>query len=145
MKYLAFFFFWVVTVYYVWNGKDFYNKKEWAGFVKKFIAVLVGIVLLAFVLKGVVLIIPGFSNDLAGDLMEEIGVSFIFILGMKYMIVMICTLFSGIMDFHKKYNADNYTRFSPAVSKLVPGMLIFAKCVVSLGSIVIYYGIWLAN
>lgn len=145
MKILACFFFWIITVYYVWNGKDFYNNKEWAGFGKKFISVLAGIVVLAFVLKGLVLIVPGFSNGLAGDLMEEIGLSFIFILGMKFMIIMICTLFSGIVGFHEKYNADNYARFSPVASKLVPGMLIFAKCVVSLGSVVIYYGIWLAN
>ncbi|THD35003.1 hypothetical protein ERD80_15260 [Pantoea sp. R102] len=145
MKILAFFFFRIVTVYYVWNGKDFYNNKEWAGFGKMFISVLAGIVVLAFVLKGLVLIVPGFSNGLAGDLMEEIGVSFIFVLGMKFMIIMICALFSGIVAFQEKYNADNYARVSPATSKLVPGMLIFAKCVVSLGSIVIYYGIWLAN
>lgn len=28
MKFIAFLFFWIVTVYYVWNGKDFYNKKN---------------------------------------------------------------------------------------------------------------------
>ncbi|PZL93294.1 hypothetical protein CKF43_13600 [Pantoea graminicola] len=145
MKFIAFLFFWVVTVYYVWNGKDFYNKQEWAGFGKKFIGVLAGIVVLAFFLKGLVFVVPGFSNNLAGDLMEEIGISFIFILAIKFMIIMICTLFSGIVGFHKKYNADNYARFSPVADKLVPGMLIFAKCIVSLGSIVIYYGIWLAN
>ncbi|WP_312546327.1 hypothetical protein [Pantoea eucalypti] len=145
IKFIAFLFFWIVTVYYVWNGKDFYNKKEWAGFGKKFVGVLVGIVVLAFALKGLVLAIPGFSNDFAGDLMEEIGISFIFILGIKFMIIMICTLFIGVVGFQKKYNADNYARISPTASKLVPGMLIFAKCVVSLGSIVIYYGIWLAN
>ncbi|WP_417878439.1 hypothetical protein [Vibrio sp.] len=145
MKFIAFLFFWTVTVCYVWNGKDFYNKKEWSSFSKKFIGVLIGIVVLAFFLKGLVLVIPGFSNDLAGDLMEKIGASSIFILGMKFIIIMICSLFSGIVDFHKKYNADNYARFSPTASKLVPGMLIFAKCVVSLGSILIYYGIWLSN
>lgn len=68
MKILACFFFWIVTVYYVWNGKDFYNNKEWAGFGKMFISILAGIVVLAFVLKGLVLIVPGFSNGLAGDL-----------------------------------------------------------------------------
>lgn len=145
MKFLAFLFFWIATVCYVWDGKDFYNKKEWAEFGRKFIGVLIGIIVFAFVLKGLVFVIPGFSNALAGDLMEKVGISFIFIIGMKYMIVMICTLFRGIVGFHKKFNADNYTRFSAAASKLVPGMLFFAKCVVSLGSMVIYYGVWLAN
>ncbi|WP_338560836.1 hypothetical protein [Erwinia sp. E_sp_B04_7] len=145
MNVIAFLFFLAVAVYYVWNGKDFYKKKDWVGLGKKFIAVLIGVVILAFVLKGLVEIIPGFSNNTAGDLMEKIGMSFIMVLGMKFLIVMLCAIFSRIMDFHRIYNAKNYQKFSPLTIKVAPALLIVAKCIVSLGSVVIYYGIWLAH
>lgn len=145
MEIIAFLFFLIITLYYVWNGKDFYNKSEWTAFGKKFIAVLVGVVIMAFVLKGLVAIIPGFTNNSAGNLMEEIGMSFIFILGMKFVIIMLCAIFSNVIGFHRNYNTDNYKKFSPLTNKLAPGLLIFAKCIVSLGSVVIYYGIWFTH
>jgi hypothetical protein len=97
------------------------------------------------VLKGLAAIIPGFTRDAAGDLMEELGASLLFIWGMRFILVALCNIFGNIMDFHKKYNADNYREFSPTTSKLAPGLFIFSKVILSLGSIVIYYGIWLAN
>ncbi len=77
--------------------------------------------------------------------MEALGVSLVFIWGMRFMLVALCNVFGAIMDFHKKYNAENYRRFSPAINKLTPGLFIFSKVILSLGAIVIYYGIWLAN
>lgn len=106
MKLIAFLFFWLFSVYYIWNGKDFYNKSEWVGFGKKFVGVLIGIVVFAFILKGLVAVVPGFTNDAAGDLMEEVGMSFIFIFGTKFVILMLCAIFSKIMGFHRNYNAE---------------------------------------
>ncbi len=145
MKVGAFLFFLIATVYFIWSSEISYGKKALAGIGKAFIGIFIAIIAIGFVLKGLAAIIPGFTRDSAGDLMEELGVSLIFVWGMRFILVALCNMFGTIMDFHKKYNADNYRKFSPTTSKLAPGLFIFAKVILSLGSIVIYYGIWLAN
>jgi len=145
MEILAFLFFWSVTVYFIWSSKISYGKATLAGIGKAFVGIFIAIIAIGFVLKGLAAIIPGFTRDAAGDLMEALGASLFFIWGMKFILVGFCNMFGTVMDFHKKYNADNYRRFSPAISKLAPGLFIFSKVILSLGTIVIYYGIWLAN
>lgn len=145
MEIVAFLFFLLVTVYFIWSSKISYGKKTLAGIGKAFIGVFISIIAIGFVLKGLAAIIPGFTRDAAGDLMEELGASLLFIWGMRFILVALCNIFGNIMDFHKKYNADNYRKFSPTTNKLAPGLFIFSKVILSLGSIVIYYGIWLAN
>lgn len=145
MEIVAFLFFWLVTVYFIWSSKISYGKKTLAGIGKAFIGIFIAIIAIGFVLKGLAAIIPGFTKDAAGDLMEELGASLLFIWGMRFILVALCNMFGNIMDFHKKYNADNYKRFSPATNKLAPGLFIFSKIILSLGSVVIYYGIWLTN
>lgn len=145
MEIVAFLFFLFVTVYFTWSSKISYGKKTLAGIGKAFIGIFIAIIAIGFVLKGLAAIIPGFTRDAAGDLMEELGTSLFFVWGMRFILVALCNLFDTIMDFHKKYNADNYRRFSPTISKLAPGLFIFSKVILSLGTIVIYYGIWLAN
>ncbi|NEG62583.1 hypothetical protein GQQ23_09575 [Pantoea agglomerans] len=145
MKILAFLFFLFVTLYFIWSSKISYGKKTLAGIGKAFVGVFIAIIAIGFVLKGLAAIIPGFTRDAAGDLMEALGASLFFIWGMRFILVGLCNMFGNIMDFHKKFNADNYRRFSPANNKLAPGLFIFSKVILSLGSIVIYYGIWLAN
>lgn len=121
------------------------GKKTLAGIGKAFVGVFITIIAIGFVLKGLAAIIPGFTRDAAGDLMEASGASLFFIWGMRFILVGLCNIFGTIMDFHKKYNADNYRKFSPAINKLAPGLFVFSKVILSLGSIVIYYGIWLSN
>ncbi|MGC0811788.1 hypothetical protein WKH24_23205 [Pantoea agglomerans] len=145
MKILAFLFFLFVTVYFIWSSKISYGKKTLAGIGKAFVGVFITIIAIGFVLKGLAAIIPGFTRDAAGDLMEASGASLFFIWGMRFILVGLCNIFGTIMDFHKKYNADNYRKFSPAINKLAPGLFVFSKVILSLGSIVIYYGIWLSN
>lgn len=145
MKMLTFLFFLFVTVYFIWTSKISYGKKTLAGTGKSFVGVFIVIILIGFLLKGMTELIPGFTRDAARDLMGKLGVSLIFIWGMRFMIVAMCNIFSAIMSFHKKYNADNYRRFSPITNKLTPGLFAFSKIVLSLGSVVIYYGIWLTN
>lgn len=145
MEIIAFLFFLVVTVYFIWSSNVSYGKKTLAGIGKAFVGVFIAIIAIGFVLKGLATIIPGFTRDAAGDLMEELGASLVFIWGVRFILVALCNIFGSIMDFHKKYNADNYSKFSPTTNKLAPGLFIFAKTVLSLGSIVIYYGIWLTN
>jgi hypothetical protein len=142
---IAFLLFLLVTEFFIWSSKISYGRKTLAGLGKAFVGVFIAIIAIGFVLKGLAAIMPGFTSDAAGDLMEALGASLFFIWGMRFILVGLCNMFGNIMDFHKKYNADNYRRFSPAINKLAPGLFVFSKVILSLGSIVIYYGIWLAN
>ena len=142
---IAFLLFLLVTEFFIWSSKISYGRKTLAGISKAFVGVFIAIIAIGFVLKGLAAIMPGFTRDAAGDLMEALGASLFFIWGMRFILVGLCNMFGNIMDFHKKYNADNYRRFSPAINKLAPGLFVFLKVILSLGSIVIYYGIWLAN
>ncbi|MEN4647061.1 hypothetical protein ABEG74_22755 [Pantoea agglomerans] len=142
---IAFLLFLLVTEFFIWSSKISYGRKTLAGLGKAFVGVFIAIIAIGFVLKGLAAIMPGFTGDAAGDLMEALGASLFFIWGMRFILVGLCNMFGNIMDFHKKYNADNYRRFSPAINKLAPGLFVFSKVILSLGSIVIYYGIWLAN
>lgn len=142
---IAFLLFLLVTEFFIWSSKISYGRKTLAGLGKAFVGVFIAIIAIGFVLKGLAAIMPGFTRDAAGDLMEALGASLFFIWGMRFILVGLCNIFGNIMDFHKKYNADNYRRFSPAINKLAPGLFVFLKVILSLGSIVIYYGIWLAN
>jgi hypothetical protein len=145
LEIIAFLLFLLVTEFFIWSSKISYGRKTLAGLGKAFVGVFIAIIAIGFVLKGLAAIMPGFTRDAAGDLMEALGASLFFIWGMRFILVGLCNIFGNIMDFHKKYNADNYRRFSPAINKLAPGLLVFSKVILSLGSIVIYYGIWLAN
>lgn len=145
MEIVAFLFFLLLTVYFIWSSKISYGKETLAVIGKAFVGVFIAIIAIGFVLKGLAAIIPGFTRDAAGDLMEALGASLFFIWGMRFILVGLCNIFITIMGFHKKYNSENYRKFSPAINKLAPGLFIFSKVILSLGSIVIYYGIWLAN
>ncbi|AMG58385.2 hypothetical protein [Pantoea vagans] len=145
MEIVAFLFFWLVIVYFVWSNETSYRKEMLAGIGKAFIGIFIAIIAIGFVLKGLAVIIPDFTLDAAGDLMEKLGASLYFIWGMRFILVALCNLFGTIMNFHKKYNTGNYRIFSPTINKLAPGPFVFSKVILSLGSIVIYYGIWLAG
>lgn len=145
MEIIAFLLFLLVTEFFIWSSKISYGRKTLAGLGKAFFGVFIAIIAIGFVLKGLAAIMPGFTRNAAGNLMETLGASLFFIWGVRFILVGLCNMFGNIMDFHKKYNADNYRRFSPAINKLAPGLFVFSKVILSLGSIVIYYGIWLAN
>jgi len=145
MKMIALLFFLAVTLYFVWRANLSSGEIKLVSVGKGLIGVFLGIIVLGFFLKLLVAIIPGFTNDAAGDLMEEIGASFIVVWGMRFLIVAISAIFGRIMDFHRQYNFENYKKFSPVTSKLAPGLLIFAKCSVSLGAVLMLYGIWFTN
>lgn len=145
MEIVAFLFFLLVTVYFIWSSKISYGRKTLADIGKGFIGIFIAITAIGFVLKGLVAIIPGFTRNAAGDLMEALGASLFFIWGMRFILVGLCNMFGIFMDFHRKYNAANYRKFSPITNKLAPGLFIFSKVILSLGAIVIYYGIWLVN
>ncbi|ADP10136.1 hypothetical protein EJP617_04550 [Erwinia sp. Ejp617] len=53
-------------------------------------------------------------------------------------------MFGEIMGFHQSYNKDNYQSLSLLAGKFGPPLLILAKCVVSFGSVLMFYGVWLS-
>ncbi|MFB5173756.1 hypothetical protein AAIO65_14435 [Erwinia amylovora] len=134
----------VGALFYIWNGNDFFDRRCWLKFGLKFLAVFIGTIIFGFVQKGLMAIFPSYSNELARYLMARLGLSFLSVLAMKFLIVMLCTMFSGFMRFHKKYNSENYQALSSLSKGFSPSLLILAKCVVSCGSVLIFYGIWLA-
>ncbi|MCU8585964.1 hypothetical protein [Erwinia pyrifoliae] len=144
MGVVAFLLFLVGTLYYVWNGNDDFNKGKWFQFFLKFIAAFIGIFILGFIFKGVTALIPAFSNKIAGGLLMKVFMSIFSVLGMKFVVVMAYTMFSRIMVFHRKYNVENYDKLSSFAYRLAPGLLLLAKILVSLGGILVFYGIWLA-
>ncbi|CAX54421.1 hypothetical protein [Erwinia pyrifoliae] len=144
MSVIVFLMFLMGAVFYIWNGNDFFDRASWLKFGLKFLAIFTGIIIFGFFQKGLMAIFPSYSNELARYLMTRLGLSFLSVLGMKFLVVMLCTMFSGFMRFHKKYNSENYQALSSLSNGFSPSLLILAKCVVSCGSVLIFYGIWLA-
>ncbi|WP_033477303.1 hypothetical protein [Erwinia amylovora] len=134
----------VGVLFYIWNGNDFFDKKAWLRFGLKFLAVFIGIIIFGFALKNLVLVWPVITISRAKFLTMAVGASFTAVLAMKFLIVMRCTMFSWFMRFHKNYNSENYQALSSLSKGFSPSLLILAKCAVSCGSVLIFYGIWLA-
>ncbi|MBS5771814.1 hypothetical protein ACX122_07830 [Kosakonia cowanii] len=146
MKYLFFTIFLLITLFYIWNGKDQFNKKDWLAFFIKFILVALGAfvwgAILAFTLK----FFPTLGYDNMLSLSVIIPASFMAILFCKLFVVMLCAIFAMILNFHKNHNTQvNYSKISLFFTRLGPNALIFAKCVVSVAAILMFYGIWLAD
>ncbi|EXU77411.1 hypothetical protein ABW286_22855 [Erwinia papayae] len=144
MRTTGFIFFIFITLWYLWAGKDFFNKKDWLLFFLKFIGVLILTVIFGFMLKFLMSVWSGLSLSTAKELTSKFGASLSVVLGMKFLVVMLCEIFSRIMGFHQKYNQENYNGLSSLANKFSSPLLILAKCVVSCGSMLIFYGIWLA-
>ncbi|WP_167139194.1 hypothetical protein [Candidatus Pantoea formicae] len=73
-----------------------------------------------------------------------LGLSLLSVLGIKFMVVMLCAIFKSIMRFHEKYNQQHYDKLVSISNTLSSPLFILAKCVISFGSVLIFYGIWLA-
>ncbi|WP_168404144.1 hypothetical protein [Erwinia amylovora] len=134
----------VGVLFYIWNGNDFFDKKAWLRFGLKFLAVILGAFVLGFILRSLIEFFPIIPREAAGVFMMKICGASTSILGLKFLVVMLCAIFNNIMSFHKKYNEDNYEKLSSFSQRVSPGLLLLAKCAVSCGSVLIFYGIWLA-
>lgn len=145
MKYIGFLFFALITIRYIWNGKDFFGKKEWVNFGLRFVGVAVGIAVLGFIIKGSLAAFPDFSRATAKFILVGFSVSSIMVLGLKYLVVMMCAIFGKIMNFHKVHNQENYKSLSGLTNEISPPLLTFLKCLLSVVSVIIFYGIWLAK
>lgn len=146
MRFLFFSIFLLTTLLYIWNGKDQFNKKDWLAFLVKFLLVVVGAFVWALVLVFVVKFFPGLGYYRMRSLAVIIPESFMAILFSKLLVVLICTIFKTILNFHERHNTrENYSKVTSIFTSLGPKSLIAAKCLSSFGAILVFYGIWLAN
>ncbi|MCK6952871.1 hypothetical protein [Enterobacter bugandensis] len=141
IQWLFFIIFMIWTLALIWNGKDLFSKKQWFLAGLMFVLVLVATVVIGFTLKWLAQSMSLFSVATAKQYSIIFSMSFLCVWGLKVTVVLLCTIFSGITGGHKKYNAENYEAISIRV--VAPGLLIVAKSVVSLGSVLMFSGLWL--
>ncbi|WP_395275021.1 hypothetical protein V1581_16080 [Enterobacter bugandensis] len=143
MHWFFFIVFMIWTLALIWNGKDLFNKKQWLLAGLMFVLVLVATVVIGFTLKWLAQSMSLFSVATAKHYSIILSMSFLCVWGLKITVVLLCTLFSGIMGGHKRYNAENYEKLSSMTRALAPGLLIFAKSLITLGSFLMFSGLWL--
>ena len=143
MHWFFFIVFMIWTLALIWNGKDLFNKKQWLLAGLMFILVLVATVVIGFTLKWLAQSMSLFSVATAKHYSIILSMSFLCVWGLKITVVLLCTLFSGIMGGHKRYNAENYEKLSSMTRAVAPGLLIFAKSLITLGSFLMFSGLWL--
>lgn len=143
MHWFFFIVFMIWTLALIWNGKDLFNKKQWLLAGLMFVLVLVATVVIGFTLKWLAQSMTLFSVATAKHYSIILSMSFLCVWGLKITVVLLCTLFSGIMGGHKRYNAENYEKLSSMTRAVAPGLLIFAKSLITLGSFLMFSGLWL--
>ncbi|MBE3330958.1 hypothetical protein IM291_15400 [Enterobacter cloacae complex sp. P27C] len=143
MHWFFFIVFMIWTLALIWNGKDLFNKKQWLLAGLMFVLVLVATVVIGFTLKWLAQSMSLFSVATAKHYSIILSMSFLCVWGLKITLVLLCTLFSGIMGGHKRYNAENYEKLSSMTRAVAPGLLIFAKSLITLGSFLMFSGLWL--
>ncbi|MCP1438327.1 magnesium-transporting ATPase (P-type) [Erwinia persicina] len=145
MEWLCFLFFSISTVAYIWSGNNTFSKKEWWMFFLKFIAVFFLTILVTLLLKGLLSVWHFSSVAIVKLWLLKFFTSCLFFLGGKLGVVGLCTIFSNIFGFHKKYNPRYYPSLLSISKKTSPALIVLTKCLVSFGSILALYGIWLAQ
>ncbi|MEE3664279.1 hypothetical protein V2I52_20525 [Brenneria sp. g21c3] len=146
MAWLGFITSWVITLLYIWNGKDSFNQRNWILFALIPIFILIGMVIFGLALKNILTVWPFISEHTAKTATIILPASLLSMWGMKFLVVMLCTAFSRMLDFHHKHNTfENYAKLSSLSNNFGPTLLILAKCLVSAGSILIFYGIWIGT
>ena len=143
MHWFFFLLFLVWALALIWNGKDLFSKKQWFLAGLMFVLVLVATVVIGFTLKWLAQSMSLFSVATAKHYSIILSMSFLCVWGLKITVVLLCTLFSGIMGGHKRYNAENYEKLSSMTRAVAPGLLIFAKSLITLGSFLMFSGLWL--
>ncbi|WP_258525226.1 hypothetical protein [Enterobacter hormaechei] len=144
MMHLFFFvIFMIWTLALIWNGKDLFNIKQWFLSGLMFMMVLVATVVVGFTLKWLAQSMSLFSVATAKHYSTIFSMSFLCVWGLKVTVVLLCTIFSGVMRGHEKHNEDNYGKLLSVTRIIAPGLLIVAKSAVSLGSVLMFSGLWL--
>lgn len=143
IQWLFFILFMIWTLALIWNGKDLFSKKQWFLAGLMFVLVLVATVVIGFTLKWLAQSMSLFSVATAKQYSIIFSMSFLCVWGLKITVVLLCTIFHGVIGGHKKYNAENSEAISSITRVVAPGLLIVAKSVVSLGSVLMFSGLWL--
>lgn len=143
MNFLFFIIFLLIGLYYVWNGKDYFSKREWLFFIMKFVIIYIGAFALVLLLTGLRKIFPVISKEAGGELVVFIPLSLMTVLALKFLVVMMNVMFSFIMKFHQRYNtSENYSKLASLSNRFGSRLLILLKCVVSFAGFIVFYGIW---
>lgn len=145
MKYTGFTFFVLISIGYIWNGKDVFLRKDWVKFGLHFIGVAIAITIVGFIIKGSLAVFPEFSRSTARFILVGFSLSSIMVLGLKYLVVMMCAIFARIMKSHQANNQKNYNDLSDFTSGISLPMLNFVKLLLSAVGVMIFYGIWLTQ
>ena len=143
IQWLFFILFMIWTLALIWNGKDLFSKKQWFLAGLMFVLVLVATVVIGFTLKWFAQSMSLFSVATAKQYSIIFSMSFLCVWGLKITVVLLCTIFHGVIGGHKKYNAENYEAISSITRVVAPGLLIVAKSLISLGSVLMFSGLWL--
>ncbi|WP_048697754.1 hypothetical protein [Erwinia piriflorinigrans] len=144
MKWIGFLLFLTASLFYIWNGKDDFNKKEWLFFALKPVLILVVTFAVVVILKFILSVWPFAPVSTVKAVLVSITGSFLCLWGTKFLVVMLCTLFGKIIGFHLGYNKGNYQSLSSLAGELGSTLLMLAKYVVSFGSALMLYGVWLS-
>lgn len=144
MKWIGFLLFLTASLFYIWNGKDIFNKKEWLFFGLKPVLILAVTFAVVVILKFILSVWLFAPVSAVKAVLVSITGSFLCLWGTKFLVVMLCTLFGKIMGFHQAYNKENYQSLSLLAGKFGSPLLILAKSVVSFGSVLMFYGVWLS-
>ncbi|HDR2658935.1 TPA: hypothetical protein ACW72U_005002, partial [Enterobacter ludwigii] len=110
MHWFFFIFFMIWTLALIWNGKDFFNKKKWLLAGMMLVLVLVATVVIGFTFKWLSQSMSLFSIATAKQYSIIFSMSFLCVWGLKVTVVLLCTVFSGILRGHKSYNVENYEK-----------------------------------
>lgn len=143
MNWLFFIVFLGLALFLIWNGKDRFSKKEWVRMALMLGLILIGTFIIGYIFKWLSLSFSLFSIATAKDYTGIVSLSFLCLWGLKLAVVLLCTIFARIMGFHEVHNAENYQTLSSVSNKFGPALLIAAKCLVSFGAFLMFYGIWL--
>lgn len=145
MSWLGFFFFLTLSLRYVWNGKDNFSKKDWVLFFAKIFSVLIVTALFGRVMYSMIMAWHFMSIPEAKKITASLGGAFIAVLGSKFLVVAIFSIFSNMLGFHKQHNEKNYEKISSLSKAISPSLVLFVKCLVSAVSAMMLYGIWLGR
>lgn len=143
MNWFFFILFLILTLVLIWNGKDLFSKKQWLKTGLMLVLVFVATVVISFIFKWLAQSFSLFSVATAKQYSIIFSMSFLCVWGLKVVVVLLCTIFSSIMGVHKTHNTQNYEKISSVTRAVAPGLLIVAKGLVSLGSVLIFSGLWL--
>ena len=145
MKWLCFILFTLLSLIHIWNGKDFFKRKDWVLFFVKLISAIVFAYVLVFILVGMSKYLHLMTRETARALTVTIPASLIVILISKFFVVMLNTIFDMVILFHARYNtASNYSKILEIFNHYGTGFQLITKCLVSFGCILMFYGIWFA-